>query len=355
MQMKISNQFVNYFAQKTVNETELQSHLDEIIFAASNETIDVKGFLDNINSLGNWDDINYNSKRRASWEALKHLKRLLAMATVYVGPDSEFYHDPNMEKAIISGLSYWCAHNYQNPNWWHTQIGVPEHMLLTMILMGNKLPPSLIEEADSTVLKPCKMGMTGQNKVWRAGVVFMRALLLEDTETMRMASDSIWSELIVTTAEGIQEDWSFHQHGPQQQFGNYGRSFGRSMIMWASVLKSTSYAAPDEKIEILRNYQTEGAAWVLWKNTMDFSACGRQFTYESAGYPPRNFKDITQQIRFLSHIDPIHKNQYDHSIVWPNQLIGHKSFWRSDFAVHRRPLWYTSVKMCSERVIGIET
>lgn len=352
---QIKSQFLTYFVQKTENEIEFQSHLDEILFAARNEKINIKSFLDKINDDGSWSDINYIVKRKASWEGISHQTRLLAMATGYVGPKSEFYHDPTIKKAIINGLTYWTEHNYRNSNWWHTQIGVPEHMLLTMLLMGDDLPVSLINKADATVFKPCKMGMTGQNKVWRAGVAFMRALLLEDTKTMRIASDAIWSELIVSTKEGIQPDWSFHQHGPQQQLGNYGRSFGRSMVMWASVLKNTSYAASSEKIEILRNYQTKGAAWVLWKNTMDFSTCGRQFTHESAGYPPRNYKDITQQIRFLSHIDPKHKSEYKQSIAWPNQLIGHTSFWSSDFAVHRRPAWYSSVKMCSKRVIGIES
>lgn len=78
--------------------------------------------------------------------------------------------------------------------------------------------------------------MTGQNKVWLAGNVLVRALLQEDKELVRQARDTIVSEIVTGQTEGIQPDWSFHQHGTQQQFGNYGLAFLASMSFYSGVL-----------------------------------------------------------------------------------------------------------------------
>ena len=53
----------------------------------------------------------------------------------------------------------------------------------------------------------------------------MRGLLQDDFELVKAARDTIVSEIMTGMQEGIKSDWSFHQHGPQQQFGNYGLAF----------------------------------------------------------------------------------------------------------------------------------
>ena len=57
-----------------------------------------------------------------------------------------------------------------------------------------------------------KFGMTGQNKVWLAGNIMMRALLQNDAELVKIARDTIVSEIVTGKIEGIKDDWSFHQH-----------------------------------------------------------------------------------------------------------------------------------------------
>lgn len=314
----------------------------------------VKTYLAEIRSDGTWLDIDYANKRRASWKTLLHLKRLVSMGTAYQNPASAYYRSAEMKDALINGLAYWAEHDFSNPNWWHMKIGAPANMLKAMLLLGDDLPPALYQQARGKTLSRTKIGMTGQNKVWVSGVVLMRALLDEDPVAMKAASESIWAELQVTTQEGIQPDWSFHQHGPQLQFGNYGRSFGGCMAMWGAVLRGTSYAMPPEKVESFSHYLTDGPAWVLWQDRMDFSGCGRQFDKESVGDPDRNFVDISRQLKLLTLFNPACKEKVARSLARPNQLIGHSSYWRSDFAVHRRPDWYASVKMSSKRVVGTE-
>jgi chondroitin AC lyase len=39
----------------------------------------------------------------------------------------------------------------------------------------------------------------------------------------------------------------------------------------------------------------------------------------------------------------------------PQDVLGNKHFWRSDYTVHHRKGYFISLKMCSERTAGIET
>lgn len=333
----------------------IQKQFIEYYNALPANDLETKKLINELKSDGTWPDLDYENQRRGSWPALKHLKRLLILSRAYRHPKSNYYHEEALLKTILNCLSHWLEKDYTNPNWWHNQIGIPDNMLKTLILLGDQLPDTMLKIAQEQVLPRTKMGMTGQNKVWLAGCAFMKAFLANDPAFMKTASDTIWSELVVSTLEGIQPDWSFHQHGPQQQFGNYGRSFGESLVLWAYVLRGSSYAAPDQQLEILGNYIAEGPAWMLWKGKMDLNACGRQFTAETPGNPAINYADTREQLQRMIKIDPANASKFRAALADKKPLVGHKSFWRTDMAVHRQKDWYASLKMSSSRVIGAET
>jgi chondroitin AC lyase len=190
--------------------------------------------------------------------------------------------------------------------------------------------------------------MTGQNKVWCAGIGIVKGLLYDDQVLIERSVEDIWSELRVSTEEGIQPDWSFHQHGPQQQFGNYGLSFGRDMIQWASILRSSEYELSGDKLSILRNYMLNGVSWVGWNGFLDFNACGRQI---DRGYQLVKGSDLLRQLERMKQVDP----QFAADYAATQKRVGFKAFWRSEMAVQRRPDWYASLKMSSTRVVGAES
>lgn len=306
---------------------------------------------------GSWPDVDYSNKERGGWLTYRHLSRTLAMTEAYRRPDHPLAGKPELRAAILKALAHWAEHDYINPNWWYPRIGVPMTMAPILILMGEAVPADVRERAFSRVLGRSEMGMTGQNKVWCAGIAFMKGLLVEDAALMRRARDEIFSELHVTTDEGIQPDHSFHQHGPQQQWGNYGSSFSGDTIRWASLFRGTDYALDAERLSVLRRYLLEGTSWILWKGRMDISGCGRQIfrnCQESKG------ASILRQLALMQELDPSEAEAYRRAIAAndaarSNTRVGHKHFWRSDIAVHRRPTWYASVKMSSTRVTGAET
>lgn len=317
----------------------------------------IEGYIQTQRPDGSWPDIDYANKEPGSWRTAGHLSRLLIMATVYSRPSHPLSGNAALCAAILKGIRHWTEKDYVNPNWWYMQIGAPQTMAPILLLMGPAVPPDLKEQTIQRILGRSQMGMTGQNKVWLAGITVMKGLLLNDADLVERAREQIFSELHVTTQEGVQPDYSFHQHGPQLQWGNYGSAFGEDMIHWADVCRGTSYALEPQQLQVLRGYLQEGPAWTVWKGRMDISGCGRQIF---RGSQLSKGRAVLRQLESLRSLDPAQAEVYARLVAatgpqGTNTLVGDKHFWRSDFTVHRRPTWYASVKMSSTRVIGAET
>jgi chondroitin AC lyase len=309
-----------------------------------------KDFYSTLQKDGSWPDIDYPSKTRGYWSPRYHLVRMNVLAQVYQTPGTEYYQNKELSGKIHTALNYWLDNDFQSPNWWHPVIGTPMRLLPTLLLMEPELSNEQIAKA-LPILNRCEIGKTGQNKVWQSGNVLFTSLLTKNAEMIEKASASIKEELVVSTNEGVQPDWSYHQHGPQLQFGNYGLSYVGDMIKWISILRQTPFAFNESKVEILRNYLLQGQQWVIWKNQMDISACGRQLFLDS---PADKATNLIRSFEKMAILDPEFSEDYKKA---ENTTIleGNKHFWRSDFHVKRTPEFYISVKMNSERVIGAES
>jgi len=220
-------------AQQSANYPSELKQLHENIWTdilkGSSDNDNIKKISEQLNDQGAWPDIDYASKQRGNWHPAGHLSKLQTLAKAWQRPGSLYYHDIALLAKIHLALNYWLKNDFQCPNWWYPQIGVPMSLAPTMILLENELSKEQME-LGIKILDRAKIGMTGQNKVWLSGNVILKSLLLRDIETIRKASASIQEELKVSLEEGIQPDGSFHQHGPQIQFGNYGLAYVGDMI-----------------------------------------------------------------------------------------------------------------------------
>ncbi|MDP4679928.1 MAG: hypothetical protein NWS46_06125, partial [Cyclobacteriaceae bacterium] len=185
------------------------------------------------------------------------------IAKAYQPIDNKFYQKKEVSTKIHLGLNYWLENDFQCPNWCYPIIGVPMVLNPIMILMEGELSSEQLEKG-LVILNRCEIGRTGQNKVWQSGNVLHSSLLTRDIEMVKKASASIQEELVVSLNEGVQPDWSYHQHGPQLQFGNYGLSYVNDMIKWISILRKTPNAFDENKVSILRDYLLKGQRWVTW-------------------------------------------------------------------------------------------
>lgn len=302
----------------------------------------IKAYLKALNPDGSWQDINYADTKRSGWEPKLHADRVLELAKLYHTPGTVFYHADEVEEAIHRALHYWFTARPRCLNWWYNQIGIPKTLGSAFILLEGQL--SQEERAEAIrLMQEAKFGMTGQNKVWLAGNVLIRALLENDAAWVRAARDTIASEIRLGQIEGIQPDWSFHQHGPQLQFGNYGLSFVTSMAFFDRLFSGTTYAFEAEKRAILTSLVNEGFRWTIWHRTMDINALGRQFFHNA---PLHKAYALAFAAEDLGLREGFPRNA--------NRLVGHKHFDHSDYTVHRTHDWMASLRMSSLRVIGTE-
>lgn len=301
----------------------------------------IEAYLAKQNEDGSWSDVDYNDKRRSAWSPSTHYSRLKELARLYYTGPKGYKHSDRIKDAIHKAMNYWFTTKPVCTNWWFNQIGAPMNLGEAFIILEDQLSPSELEGAVE-VMKNAKFSMTGQNKVWQAGNVLMRALLQNDKELVQAARDTIASEIVLGNAEGIKPDWSFHQHGPQQQFGNYGLSFVSTMAHYNKIFKGTSYAFSPEQTDILTSLLNKGYRWIIWHRLMDVPSLDRQVVphaqfgkaysamFAAAGFGLSDFPKST------------------------NNLIGHNHFDDSDYTIHRTKDWMASVKMASNRVIGTE-
>ena len=303
---------------------------------------------------GSWGDIDYASGDRASWPAFGQITRVLSMVVQARRGDTSPADAAKCIAAAHRAMGYWIEHDFQCPNWWFNEIGVPKVLGHVALLLDNDMTPEERHYILDVALARSKVGtMTGQNRAWLAGIGIMRAAEMNDDALLAQAAAVIRDEIRVTTGEGLQPDWSFQQHGRQEQFGNYGLSYAAEMAQWAAVLGGTRYAVEGDKLAIIRNYLLQGQAWVAWRGAMDISSCGRQL---DPGSPREKVASTDGVMRAMALVDPASAGDYEAYVARnrdgaANDLIGNRCFWRSDYIIHRRPEWMASLKMYSTRVV----
>jgi chondroitin AC lyase len=306
---------------------------------------------------GSWPDLDYASTARSGWFPHNHCNRMVSIAMALAGGTDVSADDrERLLDSVHRAFRFWISHDFQCPNWWENEIGIPKLIGSCALLLGENLTPDEYAYATQVSLARYGIGMTGQNKVWLAGNALMLGLLKGDEALINAAAAAIWGELHVSTEEGIQPDDSFQQHGPQQQFGNYGMAFAGEICRWGTILRGTPWALPADKLEIFRSYLLGGEGWVSWRGAMDISSCGRQLMPH---HPLDKAADTALAMKEAAVFDPGSAPAYLAFVARnqpgaPNDLVGNKYFWRSDYLVHRTTEFAATLKMSSNRVIGEE-
>jgi chondroitin AC lyase len=305
---------------------------------------------------GSWPDIDYASNARSGWPCSIHYTRMLSMVAAAHRPGASATDRSGFDSAVHRTFAFWIAHDFTCPNWWYNQIGAPKLFGTIALLLGDELNPDERRYLTETMMPRSKIDMTGQNRIWLAGNTLTLGLLKGDESLVSEAAATIWHESAVAGDEGIQPDFSFHQHGPQQQFGNYGLGFAVEICRWATILRGTPWALGRANLAAYRGFLLDGEAWVNWRGRMDISSCGRQFMPRS---PAVKARTIAQVMRNVALFDQEKAAQYlaagREGGDEPNDLIGNRVFWRSDYVVHRTSDWAATLKMSSRRVVGAES
>jgi len=280
---------------------------------------------------GSWPDILMSDPTPGNWSTAEHLRRTTVLAAT--GRVNE----------AASGLRFWLDRDPQSSNWWWNRLYVPKALGQIVLLLDAAGSPlsSTQRRSISLLMERGGTELTGQNRVWQAEVLLLAGCVESNPEVLSEGFALIESELSVGLDEGIQPDFSFHQHGPLIYNGGYGLPFLIDNARFANLARGTAYAFDSERITTLSNLFRFGTAWMIRGPVFDFGVIGREIAR-----PGKSAEPLREATADLAALDPHHAADF-HSTTGPT---GNRHFWRSDYLAHRRSNYLISVRMASSRV-----
>ncbi len=324
---------------------------------------------------GSWPDIDYESTDSSVWPTSDHLRRTLVMAK-----SARLYrnkHRPNtaLEAKVLLALKSWTDHDYRNPNWWWNEIGAPELTGEIATQMYSELSPAEISKIVFIMKRSDwrRVPWTGANLTWGVTNEIVRGCIENDPGAVAEGYERMYQEIKVVgpSAEGIQQDDSFHQHGVQLYSGGYGLNYANDVGRFLSFAWGTHYQIPPDRMAIFSSYLLDGEQWLIRGDVIDYSTIGREITRQGIVATPEDWtigpisqagpayslgnvvtllaaEPSPRQTEFESFAARLRGNR-DTPI-----FSGNKQFWCSDFMAHRRKAFYASVKMLSNRIQNAE-
>ncbi|UNY98084.1 polysaccharide lyase 8 family protein [Zhouia spongiae] len=307
---------------------------------------------------GSWQHIDYTITHRTLWDPLKHLNHLNQLAKAYIFPESSFYQDPSLHHALHIGLKYWYDSNPESNNWWFNQIAVPQRLGVILILLEKSNVPFDTELKHNLIDRmhrgdPKKW--TGANKLDIALHYIFRGSLLRDKNVLKTGVDESFFPIRFTMKEGLQHDYSYHQHGPQLYIGGYGTVFIENEVLAATYVSGTSYALSGQKLKLLSDFILHTYLNTLQNGYMDFSVNGRSVSRKNR----LKGDAVINTLGKLKRIDPDREQEYTRAVSGlkhrseESKVNKHFHFWRSDYTLHNKNYSF-SVRTSSNRTSRTE-
>lgn len=343
-------------------QTEFTTILDRIkadvqAGAPGTTTLDngVTATLATLQTDGSWADISY-AYSSTTYTADLHLSRVKNFALAYCAPASTHYQSSTVFNAIVSALGYWDTADPQSWNWYHNQISNPQTLGEIMILLYNTpqtLPATLRSNLLSQMNRGNPAAQTGANKLDVATHFIYRACLTADATLMQTGVTEAFQPIVLTTAEGIQPDLSYQQHGPQLYVFGYGYVFAGGEIKVAHYLRGTSYALSGTKLALFSNFIRNSYLKTMRGRYIDFSVNGRSISRVNN----LSQSGVNSQLQKLKQLDTAYTTAYDQAIarIQGTQPVSymispsHTHYWHSDYTVHHRPGYYFGLRNVSPR------
>lgn len=308
-------------------------------------------------SDGSWADINYADTSRTGWIPQKHVSRIEYMTRAYSKPSSSSYQDPTLFANIEKALNYWYDRKPTSDNWWWLDIGQCGPIGRTLIMLKHELSSSVIDKG--VLYLTDEPWMTGANLIDVATQTIQRGVVTDDLELIKKGINAMSNEISIHLDEGIQEDYSFHQHGAQLYSGGYGIVFLDKVTYFMYMTRQLSFTFSQEKIDIIEKYILEGDRWMIYKKYYDVHVGGRGFISRPGSGRSSAIKGCLEEMielktdreqelqEFLDHINADEKENSP-------TVYGSKYFWVSDYHTHRRENYFLGIRMTSTRTIGYE-
>lgn len=324
----------------------------------------VEEYLNNIRENGSFPDVDYSDKS-FSWKPMTHLNRLKQMAQAYVLPESRFFENEKAYTSIVNALTYWNSVHPTCDNWYENQIRAPKSIGETLVLLryGKVGVPEELEDSICSYWKqtggnPAEQPL-GSNKSDIALHWLYRGILQQDKNVVETAAFHLFRSLEYVTPdeEGIQQDLSILQHGPQLYIGGYGLELLKGVTKAAVYFAETEYALSPNQRRLLYRFVNETYMESIRGKHQFYNVVGRSVSRKGA----LDCSGFTSILEKMKQIDSEHTQDYDLSINILKGQTGYESYTKklnhyyiADYMSVRNTNYSANVRLSSTRTYKAE-
>ena len=222
----------------------------------------IKSLAASIQPDGSWPGINYRDTTKTGFQHSIHLENMLDLAVAYKKPGSEFYLNPAIKHTVSSALDFWIAHDFICENWWWNEMGTPNWMINTLLVLDTDLTEKQRTEGARIASRASLTGFgarAGGDFVPIAGMVCKQGLFKKNEAILEHAVQVMADQIKVTTGRGLQPDLSFHHRVDNViSIHTYGTNYVSSFAYWAVKTAGTKFSLPDDALKLLIDYYLDG-------------------------------------------------------------------------------------------------
>ncbi len=317
---------------------------------------DARASMAGLRADGTWPDVDLSITDQVNWTPRIQLSRIASLYKAYLTPGHALAGNAAVAAKASAALDAYIKADPVSTNWWFNEIGAQLAMGPVIYLMGGKLTPSQKQGTDLVMARSWKdKGMTGENLVWVASATAWRAAFNHDEALLSEAVRAIGSTISVTTSEGVQADFSFHQHGAQLYNGGYGAAFAVDGCALAADFGGTKFAFAAAQLAVLRGLMLEGQRWMVRGGMVDHSVRGREVTRVNAGSAGA-FADAADNLAGAIPEAAAELKAFSADIRAQrgSSVTGTKWFWRGEYLASHRPTHMVSLRMADKHVQASE-
>ncbi len=300
-------------------------------------------YVEAIQNDGRWKDVNYSTYTSAEL----HLKRTRVVAAAY-----SLTLDKKYESATISALKFWFDLTLASDRWWE-EVVVPHYLSTVGLLLGDALTHPLKSDLIKTLPSFINISLSGiQQRYNQIGVIY-RGIISKDSQLVTAGLSDIRRVIQQSSKNGIQSDWSYHQHGPQLYSGLYGFEFLSIMLEWAYRVRDLEWKFSEPEIDILASFLLDGLRWMDRSGQFDYNVLGRAIARQHLpSTKVSSVPTILDKAELLfsgARAEQVKAYKAHISNNKGSGLTGFKHFWRSDYTVTATDDFMFGIRMNSMR------
>ncbi|MDG4864712.1 polysaccharide lyase family 8 super-sandwich domain-containing protein [Streptomyces sp. T-3] len=236
----------------------------------------------------------------------------IALATRAPGMPADLYDSEAVQRRVIDGLLWLHERHYGDQskgyygNWFHWEIGIPQHISRTLVLLIDRLAtyrPGLIRTYVASMDAYLRNGIdgdvnldsrfhTGANLADITTNRILQGAVLDDAARIRKAlTDQLTVFVTIDpyhlnhqVTDGHYADGSFIQHSSVAYTGSYGKGLLTRVVQTLKILDGSGFAHGDNLVPVVQGWVRDGFAPLIFEGWMMEIVKGRAVSRPETGY-----------------------------------------------------------------------